>query len=91
VFASQPPAQKPNKIETCAVWKACVINRPRESVNLCAINITCKIFKYQKKTQKKRAKKTKCNTSAVLHHHCQWLYVSKEMESKSNALISGNG
>jgi hypothetical protein len=94
VFASQPPAQKPNKIETCAVWKACVINRPRESVNLCAIDITCKIFKYQKKKAKKKESRKKQSATPllyVLHHHCQWLYVSKEMESKSNALISGNG
>jgi len=80
---------KTNKIETCAVRKACVINQPRESVNLCAMNITSKILKYKKKREQK--KKTKCNTSAVLHHHCQWLYVSKEMESKNKALISGNG
>jgi len=55
------------------------------------MNITCKILKYQKKAKKKRARK-QCGTPlAVLHHHCQWLYVSKEMESKSKALISGNG
>jgi hypothetical protein len=47
------------------------------------MNITCKILKYKKKRE--------CDTSAVLHHHCQWLYVSKEMESKNKALISGNG
>jgi hypothetical protein len=57
------------------------------------MNITCKILcKTQKKSEKKESrKKTQCNTSAVLHHHCQWLYVSKEMESKNKALISGNG
>jgi len=45
-----------NKIETCAVRKTCVINQPRESVNLCAMNITCKILKYKKKESKKKNK-----------------------------------
>jgi hypothetical protein len=54
---------KTNKIETCAVRKACVINQPRESVNLCAMNITCKISKIPKKSEKKESKKTMWNTS----------------------------
>ncbi len=65
VFASQPPAQKPNKIETCAVRKACVINRPRESVNLCAMNITCKILKYKKQAKKNKVQHLCCTATPL--------------------------